>query len=611
MKLGIEKKLTLNFVLSLFFVLSIGYLFLLVSSNEAKMNLRIYDSHRALNIFESTITNQYQALNLFNDFTITRDAEKIKAIDILKEQQLGNINRLRAILANDTNYVKSIALLKVKVINLFKYYDRIYNLNDKSTLKLSGVLKTIADAKNNTAAIRLLVQEMINTENSEVEIVTSKIKNLYLTAEVIISVGVLSAIIFLIFFYGSTKKEILNRLKSENGLKIFGKAFKSVKESLIITDENNKVLFFNEAFKQKYHFTDEELTGKDISLIYSKRNSDRLLEKIFSYAYQQGWSGELYHITKEQEEFIVQISVNAVKDDNGKAIASVSVINDITERKRTEEEVQRYIEELQINKDLLEQNAEELIELNIKLYESEGQLKELNENKDKFFSIISHDLRSPFNSLLGLSGILANDIESLSNEEIKYFSKHIYDTSKNVLNLVDNLLQWSRLQTGKIEFSPGVISLRNLVGMVTDILKGNIIKKNIELRNEIRENTFIYADENMMTSVLQNLISNALKFTRKKGSIEIFDTDAGDFSEISVRDNGVGMTKENADKLFKIGKNSTTLGTADEKGNGLGLILCKEMVEKNNGKIWVTSEQGKGTTFTFTVPKDKILQNHL
>ncbi len=415
--------------------------------------------------------------------------------------------------------------------------------------------------------------------------------------------------VLIILFYFSLRKEVKRIRHTEFNLKLPAAALENINECVAITDSRNKILFTNRALLKVYGYTRDELRNKDISVLYSKQNTGPGAAAESNPAIREGWSGETLHRTKSGAELMVRVSNSAVYNENGEKIALVSVAEDITERKKTEEEIRRYIEELQVSKDLLEENAEELIELNAKLYESEKQLIELNNNKDKFFSIISHDLRSPFNSLVGLSDILVNDIDSLSNEEVKYFSRNIYDASKGVLNLVDRLLEWSRLQTGKIHFAPKTVSLYKLVNEISEVLKGNTIKKNIDLRNEVRENTFIFADEDMLTSILQNLISNALKFTGINGHIKIFDRDADNFIEVYVRDDGIGMTDDAAGKLFHIETSTTTLGTAHEKGTGLGLILCKELVEKNNGKIRVKSLAGKGTTFIFSVPREEILQS--
>ncbi len=611
MKLGIQNKLTINFTLSILFVCLIGFWFFIVKSKEDQYNNRIYNSRISLDLLETSISYQYQALELFNDFLITRDYEKIKDLDFLKSEQLKNIRKLIVLLKDDPLTVKNVALLGKKINSSFDYYDSTYTKIKNNTLIAPIALQIMVKAKSNTGDLHNIVENIIHSENTTVNELSIQIENLEITNSVILFLALFFAIVFLIVFYRSTKKELAIKLKSEYELKVLGQAIKSINECVVITDCENKVLFINEAFKRIYKYSEEEMIGKDIEKIYSKRIQQQRVREIFGYLLRDGWSGEILHNTKNGSEIIVQVSGSPVKNEDGNTIAIVSVISDITERKKTDEEVGRYIEELQVNQDLLEQNAEELVELNVKLYQSEQQLKELNENKDKFFSIISHDLRSPFSSLIGLSDILVNDINTLSKEEIVYFSQNIYNTSKNVLNLVDRLLQWSRLQTGRIDFVPKLIPLNKIVNDVFEVLKGNLIRKNIVLHNEIRMSTMIFADENMITSVIQNLISNALKFTNENGCIEISDKDADNFIEVSIADNGIGMSEEMTKKLFHIETNSTTLGTAQESGSGLGLILCKELVEKNSGKIWVKSSVGSGTTFSFTVPTEEIFQKQV
>ncbi len=611
MKLGIEKKLTVNFVLSILFVCIMGFWFIHVNSKEDKKNARIFNSRLSLTLLEATTSDQFQALELFNDYIITRDIEKIREIDFLNEKQLSNIISLKKLLEDEPESLRNLALLKNGIDKSFSYYNSIYSQIGKEAFTAQLALQIIAKAKNNTNQIHRTVENIISSENTTVNKLSSEVQGLKLTNTIIMFTGISSAIIFLFVFYRSTRKEIAIKMKSEYDLRILGKAIKCINESVVITDFGNKILFINEAFKRTYNYTEEEMIGRDISFIYSKRIPQHRLEEIFDYLILDGWAGEIIHNTKDGSELIVQVSGSPVKNEDGNTIAVVSVISDITERMKTQEEVERYIEELQVNQDLLEQNAEELLELNVKLYESEQQLKELNENKDKFFSIISHDLRSPFSSLIGLADILVNDINNLSKDEISYFSQNIYNTSKGVLNLVDRLLQWSRLQTGRIDYAPKSISLFKTVNDISGVLKGNLIKKNIVMHNEIRENTMIYADENMITSIIQNLISNALKFTDENGKIVIADKDDADFVEVSIIDNGIGMSEERTKKLFNIESNLTTPGTAHESGSGLGLILCKELVEKNNGKIWVKSIVGSGTTFIFTVPKAAVLQDQV
>ncbi|MGE5498429.1 MAG: sensor histidine kinase [Syntrophothermus sp.] len=237
------------------------------------------------------------------------------------------------------------------------------------------------------------------------------------------------------------------------------------------------------------------------------------------------------------------------------------------------------------------------------LWESKRRLKQINDNKDKFFSIVSHDLKSPFNSLLGFSELMLKEFDYLPKDELKEYVSSINKSVNNVYGLLENLLEWSRMQTGRMEFKPVSIELSNLIHEAFFSLSGNAYKKNIKLISHVKKNVHAFADINMIRSVVNNLISNAIKFTGCGGEIIVMAAKVGEAIEISVSDTGVGMGKEEIAKLFRIDVNFSKNGTENEKGTGLGLVLCRELVEKNGGKISVESFEGKGTTFVFTLPE--------
>lgn len=226
----------------------------------------------------------------------------------------------------------------------------------------------------------------------------------------------------------------------------------------------------------------------------------------------------------------------------------------------------------------------------------------MNATKDKLFSIIAHDLRSPFTSLIGLSDFIVEDIEELSREEIKSFASMIRNSAQNVFNLLENLLQWSRFQTGRMDFEPTIQSLKIVAEQAITILEGKMLKKNINIENELEKDIYVYADDNMINSIVQNLLSNALKFTNNDGIIKLETGIEDNMASLYVTDNGVGMPQDVVDKLFRIDTHHTSLGTEKEVGSGLGLVLCKELVNKNGGEIYVESEKGKGSTFKITLP---------
>ncbi|MBI5404517.1 MAG: PAS domain S-box protein [Ignavibacteriae bacterium] len=238
-----------------------------------------------------------------------------------------------------------------------------------------------------------------------------------------------------------------------------------------------------------------------------------------------------------------------------------------------------------------------------KLKEYAEELKNLNSSKDKFFSIIAHDLRSPFNGLLGFSTVLLEELSELTSEEIKEYAGYIHTSAKTVYNLVDNLLQWSRIQTGRIEYQPIKIDLYEEVFKAIELFSSNAITKRIKLINDIQPDVFVHADQNMLRSIMQNLISNGIKFTGHGGTIKISSKEKNERIEIEIADSGVGIETKDIAKLFRIDSQYSSLGTANEEGTGLGLILTKELVEKNRGQIWVKSTMKKGTSFFFTLPK--------
>jgi signal transduction histidine kinase len=243
-----------------------------------------------------------------------------------------------------------------------------------------------------------------------------------------------------------------------------------------------------------------------------------------------------------------------------------------------------------------------LIEERNRTKKNAEELKILNATKDKFFSIIAHDLKNPFNSLLGFSELLKNDFDSLEKEDMRKFIDIIHDSSNHGFNLLENLLQWSRTQTGTIEFYPRLINIHRLIVDCINIYQNNANKKHIQIFNDIPEDFFLFGDKEMLSTVFRNLISNAIKFTLKNGKVKIKVQKNSRNAVISVIDTGVGVPEEKIRDLFKIDVQVSTMGTSNEKGTGLGLILCKEFVEKHGGKIKVESERKNGSEFKVILP---------
>lgn len=278
-------------------------------------------------------------------------------------------------------------------------------------------------------------------------------------------------------------------------------------------------------------------------------------------------------ITIKRDEGFKVFSINkyAIKSPQGSRLV---VIHDITERKLAEEEIKLKNEELQ----------------------------KLNSEKDKFFSIIAHDLKSPFNSILGFSNLLVEQVRIKDYNGIEEYADIVQTSSLRAIDLLENLMEWSLSKTGRMEFHPVHFEMVELIDTVTDLLSDTAKQKSILITSDLLPNINVYADKNMVSTVLRNLITNAIKFTNLNGKIVISSKVENNELLISVRDNGVGMTKDKIEKIFRIEENSSTPGTQNEKGTGLGLILCKEFVQKHGGRIFVKSEIGKGSIFSFTIP---------
>ncbi|MFO8129103.1 MAG: ATP-binding protein [Bacteroidales bacterium] len=237
-----------------------------------------------------------------------------------------------------------------------------------------------------------------------------------------------------------------------------------------------------------------------------------------------------------------------------------------------------------------------------RIRKSESELQKSNATKDKFFSIIAHDLRSPFTALLSLSDILLEHFGELDDETKKEYIGMIQESSENTFKLIENLLEWSRVQRGTIEINPEQFRLAGMVRRILNLHKQIADNKGIEMQHGIDETETVYADPNMVETVIRNLVLNAIKFTGRDGWIRVDCERTDGMTRIQVKDNGTGMDEKTMGKLFNIEENKSTPGTDGETGTGLGLILCREFVAINRGDIDVESEPGKGSIFTVTLP---------
>ncbi len=395
---------------------------------------------------------------------------------------------------------------------------------------------------------------------------------------------------------------------------------------IFVIDKNYKIIFWNKYLENLAGIGRNDAIGKDVLILFPKLQKNYYREGI-SKVFENGtpiiFSAQIHkyivpcklgsdnfrtqHTTlfrvlnSEDDDHIVVFSIQDVTDEflqikKAKELRD-QAIHEVEERKKVEERLKETVKELERNQILLETKSQNLREANRKLLESQSILKELNDNKDKFFSIIGHDLKNPIQALLGYSDILIDSFFELSDTEKLEFVTSIKKVSKNINNLLQNLLDWSRLQTGRMNFDPGMFHINNVVDSVVNLLLDNALAKRIRIINSVPTDLSIYADNFMIETVLRNLVSNAIKFTPKGGQIKMSAFNSQNTVEISVEDNGVGMDESTLHNLFKLDKSVSTRGTNDEEGTGLGLILCKELVEKNKGEIKVESQKGIGTNF--------------
>ena len=377
-----------------------------------------------------------------------------------------------------------------------------------------------------------------------------------------------------------TLQDITKQVENETALKESEERYKSLfKESysimLIIDPVKGQIVDANRAASTFYGYAHHEIIQMNIKQI-NVLSEDEIYHEMQNAKKNERNSFFFKHKLSNNELRDVEVYSGKIRIE--KKYLLCSIIHDITTQR----------------------NAE------LKIQEQNKELIELNATKDKFFSIIAHDLKSPFSTMLGFSKLLIDNFEQYDKEKQKNFLGIINKDIQKTYRLLENLLLWSSTQRGKINYFPEKVKLNMLTVEIVELLKQTAVSKSITIKNEIAENIIINADQNMLLTILRNLISNAIKFTHKEGKIVISAhlisaENKQNFIEIAVKDSGVGIEKEKWANLFKIAENISTKGTEGESGTGLGLILCKEFVEKHGGKIWVESELNKGSTFIFTL----------
>lgn len=346
----------------------------------------------------------------------------------------------------------------------------------------------------------------------------------------------------------------------------FKKIFHLSPYAVIISRPNDgKILEINNGFSLLTGYSGSEVFGKTtLELNFWENIGDR--NEIIELINRDGKILQKeYHFRKKSGEIITGVFNSAIIEINGEN-CMMSVIYDITERKKME-----------------------------------TRLVELNATKDKFLSIIAHDLKAPLNNILGFSNLMIEEKKS-GTDEIQQYATFINKAASNTISLLENLLEWASIQDGRISFRPRVVNLDELLSEMVSMIGESATEKKIEISLAESGNMKVKVDENMIKTVVRNLLSNAVKFTKPGGKIEVSAIRSESGVVVKVTDSGVGISAENLKKLFDIGAGYFTRGTKNEKGTGIGLLLCHEFVEKHGGKMIVESREGEGSTFSFTIP---------
>lgn len=341
-------------------------------------------------------------------------------------------------------------------------------------------------------------------------------------------------------------------------------------ETLLLVDLSGQIIDCNETFTKRLNVPREELVGKNIFHLEPFVNMEARKEAIVKIIE----SGEPFFLELEVSGRWYDIAINPVRYKKEVTNRCAIFSKDITAQKRAEQA----------------------------LRENEENLKRLNATKDQFFSIVAHDIKNPMNAIVGFSDLLMEKLYELQREDLNQMAALIYKSSTSVVELLDNLSTWAGAQTDRLSFKPKEVDLNNLIQDVITLLQGQALAKSISIRLNLPVTLTVIADMDMISTVVRNLVSNAIKYTDSYGTIILSAHTNETETIVSIEDNGKGIRKERLDTLFQIESSQSTNGTHNEKGTGLGLIICKEFIQLHGGSIWADSEPGKGSRFSFSIP---------
>ena len=366
------------------------------------------------------------------------------------------------------------------------------------------------------------------------------------------------------------------RKKSTKEIVKLSNIIETTTQAVFIANSKSKIEYVNNGLVSMLGFSQKsDLAGRSIFELTNNEGKKLINNEILPALLTIGhWKGEINNMKKDGSFIICEEICSVISSKEGKPELYIAIFNDITKRKESE----------------------------VELKTSRENLEKTVKTKDKMFSIIAHDLTGPFSSILGLSELMINDYDKYQKDAHIRFCQLIYNSSKHTFELLTNLLHWSRSQLDNIELAKENINLNELVFNNAELLKLMMDNKEITLQNNVSSDKTAYIDNSTISIVIRNLLSNAIKFTARGGTIKVEATEKDSKVNLIISDTGIGINEQDLSELFKINKNVSRKGTENERGTGLGLILCKEFTELNNGQISIESEVGKGSKFTISLP---------
>lgn len=577
-KFPVERKIIINWLISLFIIISVSVL-LYISKREIYNSSNLISQNAELRSASDKLLTSVLRLEINSKrFIITGNKE-----DSL--QYLSNLELLKTDLTNLEALIKSQP-------RLTKFFVQIQKTIQDDLSKIKYLTISIHKFKISDSTIanqeervykkldylcQVLNKQERQTSQDEINLLEAKTDKNFKYFLILVFVYLLLLTILFRFIVSDVKKrrELAEKvIKSRRELETI---INTTPALIFVKDIEKKFTLLNKSFLDFFNIDKERILFQDNKQLIMQdeqwladEEDDTIIKNKISLL-------NIERQTKLADGTVKILNLNKapIFDDNNNVVSIVGVMDDITKR----------------------------VEFQNELVDSRKKLSEINKQKDKLFSIIAHDLRSPFTGMIGFTELLINDFDNLSEQDKKNYLQNIYSSMKNVLALIENLLTWARLNLNKVEFNPIKLSMAEVIHTVLKTQNVAASIKKIQLESYCNDNIKAFADEDMISTVIRNLISNAIKFTNVEGIIKVNCFYEGEFVKVSVEDNGVGMEPDIANNLFAIDKQITTNGTNNEKGTGLGLIICKEFIEKNGGKISVVSKVAYGTSISFTLPK--------